>query len=112
MSKFMAIGMSLQEVVRRSTSEAARLIRRPDLGTLTPGAGADIAVIRKLDGSFNYVDCGKARLRGTSRLDCLMTIRDGKILYDPNGLSLPDWEEAPAAYWKIPFLPTEDEGEQ
>ncbi len=111
MSKFMAIGMSLEEVVRRSTSEAARLIRRPDLGTLSPGAGADIAVFRQLDGTFNYVDCGKARLRGTSRLDCLLTIRDGKILYDANGLSLPDWEEAPAAYWKIPFLPTE-EGEQ
>lgn len=105
MSKFINMGMSLQEVIRRSTSEPAKLIRRPELGNLSIGACADIAVLRQIEGEFNYVDCGKARLKGTSRLDCVMTIRAGEILFDPNGISLPDWQDAPAEYWKMPFLP-------
>ncbi|MCL2059775.1 MAG: amidohydrolase/deacetylase family metallohydrolase [Oscillospiraceae bacterium] len=105
MSKFMAMGMPLAETVMRSTSEAAKLIRRPELGNLSVGACADIAVIRVLKGDFGYVDCGMARLRGDSKLDCMMTIRGGQILFDPNGLSLPDWQDAPDFYWDIPFIP-------
>jgi dihydroorotase len=105
MSKFMNMGMRLEEVVTRSTSEAAKLIRRPELGTMSVGACADIAVIRVLKGEFGYVDCGFAKMTGDSRLDCQMTIRAGDILYDPNGLSLPHWKEAPPDYWKMPYLP-------
>ena len=105
MSKFLNMGMSLEDVILRSTSEAARLIRRQELGSLSVGACADIAVIRVLKGKFGYVDCGMAKIRGDRKLDCMLTIRDGKILYDPNGLSLPDWRDAPEDYWKMPFLP-------
>ena len=107
MSKFLNMGMKLGDVVKRSTSESAKLIRRPELGTLSVGACADVAVIRVLKGDFGYVDCGFARMRGDSKLDCMMTIRAGEILYDPNGLSLPDWREAPEPYWKMPYLPPE-----
>ena len=105
MSKFMNMGMPLEETVMRSTSEAAKLIRRPELGTLSVGACADVAVIRVLKGEFGYVDCGFAKMTGGSRLDCMMTVRGGEILYDPNGLSLPHWTEAPEDYWKMPYLP-------
>ena len=107
MSKFMNMGMPLEEVVMRSTSESARLIRRPELGTLSVGACADIAIIRVLKGDFGYVDCGFAKISGDSRLDCQVTIRGGKILFDANGLSLPRWQDAPPEYWKMPFLPPE-----
>jgi len=105
MSKFMNMGMSLEDVVMRSTSESAKLIRRPELGTLSVGACADVAVIRVLKGEFGYVDCGYAKINGDSRLDCQMTIRGGSVLYDPNGLSLPEWRDAPPEYWRMPFLP-------
>ena len=105
MSKFMNMGMSLEDTVMRSTSEAAKLIRRPELGNLSVGGCADIAVLRVLKGEFGYVDCGFAKMTGDSRLDCQMTIRAGEVLYDPNGLSLPRWQDAPPEYWKIPYLP-------
>ena len=105
MSKFMNMGMSLEDVILRSTSESAKLIRRPELGTLSAGVCADVAIIRVLKGDFGYVDCGFAKINGDSRLDCMMTIRGGRVLYDPNGLSLPRWQDAPEDYWRMPFTP-------
>ena len=34
----------------------------------------------------------------------LLTLRAGQIVYDPTGLSMPEWEQAPAAYWRMPEL--------
>ena len=102
MSKCLAMGMELEEVIRRSTCIPAGMIGRPDLGTLGVGSCADIAVLRKLEGSFAYTDCGKARLKASRKLECALTVRAGQILYDPAGMSMPDWEQAPAAYWKWP----------
>jgi dihydroorotase len=104
MNKFLAIGMPLGELIQRSTCLPARNIGHPELGTLSQGAEADVAVFRKLAGSFGYTDCGKARLAGTQKLECALTIRAGQIVYDPSGLSMPDWEHAPAAYWELPKL--------
>jgi dihydroorotase len=101
MSKFLAIGMPLGEVIQRSTAIPARIIGRPDLGTLSQGEVADVAVFGLREGAFGFADCGKARLRGSQKLECLLTLRAGQIVYDPNGLSLPDWEQAPEAYWKL-----------
>ena len=104
MNKCLAVGMPLEEVIRRSTTVPARIIRRPELGTLTPNAEADLAVFRLHDGSFGFTDCGRARLMGSTRLECQLTLRAGQIVYDPTGLSMPDWEHAPAAYWTLPAL--------
>lgn len=101
MSKFLSIGMPLQEVIRRSTSEAARVIRRPELGTLTVGAEADVAVFKLHEGNFSFADCGRARMNGTKKLECQFTVRAGKPVYDPFGLSMPEWEHAPRPYWEI-----------
>jgi dihydroorotase len=94
MSKLLNIGMPLADVIRRSTLHPAREIGRPELGTLTPGAGADVAVFQIEEGDFGFVDSGHARMRGTRRLRCLLTLRDGEVVWDLNGLAWKDWREA------------------
>jgi dihydroorotase len=102
MSKCLCMGMPLPEVIMRSTVAPAREIGRPELGTLSVGAEADIAVLKRLEGVFGYADCGKAKMVGREKLECAMTLRAGKIIYDPTGLSMPEWRDAPKAYWVIP----------
>lgn len=104
MSKFLNMGMPLEEVIRRSTVIPAQVIGRPALGTLRPGAEADIAVFQVREGAFGFADCGRARLSGTRKFECMLTVRGGNIVYDPGGLSMPDWEHAPEAYWQVPKL--------
>jgi dihydroorotase len=104
MSKFLAMGMPFDEVIRRSTTNPAHLIGRAELGTLSPGGEADIAVFQLAEGECSFADCGKARLRASQRLECRLTIRAGQVVYDPGGLTMPDWEQAPADYWHIPPL--------
>jgi dihydroorotase len=103
-SKILAMGMPIQEVIYRSTVTPATAIRRPDLGTLSEGAEADVAVLRHFDVPQSYIDCGRARLDGRGRLECAMTLRAGRIVWDPAGLSMPRWEEAPERYWRVPAL--------
>jgi dihydroorotase len=104
MSKYLSMGMPLQEVIWRSTVTPAKVIRRPELGTLSPGADADVAVLKQLEGSFYFTDCGRARMKGNRKLECALTLRAGRIVYDPDGMSMPDWEQAPSAYWKMPDI--------
>lgn len=104
MSKFLVMGMPLEDVVRRSTLNPARQIQRPDLGTLSVGQEADIAVLEKLEGEYSYADNGNARLNGHVKLIARMTVRAGRILYDPSGLSMVDWREARRQYFKPPRL--------
>ncbi|MDF1512720.1 MAG: amidohydrolase/deacetylase family metallohydrolase [Anaerolineae bacterium] len=101
MSKLLSMGMSLRDVIYRSTVTPAQEIGRPELGTLGVGMEADIAVIKHLNGSFGYSDCGRAKMTGTDKLECAMTIRAGEIVYDPTGLSMPEWQDAPPAYWTL-----------
>lgn len=104
MSKILNCGMSLYDVIKLSTINPANEIGHPELGHLSVGAEADIAVIRQLTGEFSYIDCGRAKLTGDRKLECAMTVRAGNIVYDPGGLSLPEWTDAPPAYWVIPNL--------
>jgi dihydroorotase len=103
MSKILNCGMPLQEVIYRSTVTPAREIGHPELGHLSVGAEADVAVFNVLDGDFTFVDCGRAKMKGTKKFDCVMTLRAGEIVFDPSGLSMPLWPDAPAAYWKLPW---------
>jgi dihydroorotase len=103
-SKCVAMGMPLQEAIYRTTVTPARAIRRPELGTLSEGAEADMAVLRWVDRPRGYADCGRARLDGPGELECAMTLRAGRIVWDPGGLGMPEWRSAPAAYWSIPAL--------
>ena len=68
MSKFLNMGMPLDEVVLRSTWNPAREIEREDLGNLSVGAPADIAVLRLENGDFGFVDVYGARMKGSRKL--------------------------------------------
>jgi dihydroorotase len=103
MSKLLNIGMPLPEVIYRSTVTPANEIGHPELGNLSIGAEADVAVFKLLTGEFGFVDCGRAKLLGDKKLECAMTLRTGKIVFDPTGLSMPLWPEAPEAYWRLPW---------
>ena len=105
-AKCLAMGMPLQEVVYRCTVTPARAIRRPELGTLSEGTEADVAVLRHLDVPASYIDCGRARFDGQGKLECALTLRAGQIVWDPTGLSMPSWEDAPERYWRVPGLQT------
>jgi len=104
MSKFLSMGVPLNDLIRRSTVNPAREIKRPELGNLSVGKEADIAVLEELHGHFGYVDCGYAKMEGTSQIVARMTIRAGRILYDPSGLSMVQWEKARPQYFNTPML--------
>jgi dihydroorotase len=93
MSKFLNIGMPLDEVILRSTWTPAHEIQREDLGNLSVGAPADVAVLRVQEGSFGFVDTYGARIKGTRKLECELTIRAGKVVYDLNGITRDDWDK-------------------
>jgi dihydroorotase len=98
MSKFLALGMSLDDVILRSTWNPAREIRQEQLGNLSIGSPADVAVLRLEQGQFGYLDMFGARLNGTQKLTCEMTLRDGRVVYELNGLSRPSWDALPKRY--------------
>jgi dihydroorotase len=98
MSKFLALGLSLDDVILRSTWNPAREIKQEQLGHFSVGAPADVAVLRLERGAFGFLDGYGARLRGSQKLTCEMTLRDGKIVYELNGLSRPDWTALPKGY--------------
>ena len=87
LSKYLAMGMSLQDAIRRGSWNAAKAIHREELGNLSVGAVADIAVLRVREGHFGFIDAGGNVLAGTKKLEAELTIRDGKIVWDLNGIS-------------------------
>ena len=98
MSEFLALGLSLDDVVRRATWNPAREIHQESLGNLSVGAPADVAVLSLQTGKFGFADMYGARLKGTKRLQCELTLRAGKVVYDLNAISRPDWETLPKGY--------------
>jgi len=72
----------------------ARVIHHPELGTLSEGAVADIAVLELQHGHFGFVDSGRAKMIGDRKLRCVLTVRNGAVVWDTEGLSLTDWTKA------------------
>jgi len=95
MSKFLAMGMPLKEVVARATWNPAREIKREDLGHLGVGAGADLTVLSVDIGRFGFVDVDGGKLEGTQRLQAELTVRAGNVVWDLNGISKPEWSKVP-----------------
>ncbi len=91
MSKYLNMGMTIQDIIFRATWNSANSIKRPDLGNLSEGADADLAVLGVRKGSFGFVDAGGARMSGDRKFEAEMTIRAGKIVWDQNGLGAHDW---------------------
>ena len=98
MSKFLAMGMPLADVILRATWNPARQIGREDLGNLSVGAPADVVVLRLQKGDFGFADMRGARLQGRQKLVSELTIHDGKVVYDLNAISRPDWDSLPKDY--------------
>ena len=86
MSKFLNMGLPLQDVILRSTWNPAQEIKREELGNLSVGSVADIAIFTLKKGNFGFTDSHNYLLKGTQKLETELTIRSGKIVYDLNGL--------------------------
>jgi dihydroorotase len=94
MDKFLAMGMPLDEVILRSTWNPAQEIQHPELGNLSVGSPADVAVLRVEKGKFGFAD-QVGRVDGTQKLICELTIRDGKVVYDLNGTTRESFNKLP-----------------
>lgn len=101
MSKFLNMGMSVADVIARTTRNPAREIGREEFGTLAVGSPADVAVLRLVSGEFGFVDSARRRMAGTQKLVCELTLKNGITMYDLNGLMSLDWDKAPAPARKI-----------
>ena len=94
-SKLMNLGMELPDAILRSTVHPAKAISRfPELGSLSVGQVADVAVLRLQAGAFAYHDAWKKKFLGTKRLDCALTVRAGETVYDRDGRGFPEWTKA------------------
>ena len=105
MSKFLAMGMPIAEVIARSTWEPAKWINHTELGTLTPGALADIAVLEFQDRPAGLSDSGPTGYRimkAEGRLITQLTIKDGAVQFDYDGLAKDDWSETPTTDLNLP----------
>jgi dihydroorotase len=89
MAKFLAMGMDLKSVITASTWNPAKEIKREELGNLSVGSEADIAILNMRDGKFGLFDYTGYRIPATKRFECEMTIRAGRIVYDFNGIATP-----------------------
>ena len=98
MSKFLNMGMSLEQVIRASTWHPARQIKRTELGNLSVGMTADVAVFSVQKGKFGFTDVYGAKLEGTQMITSELTFKAGKMYWDLNGLARQSWDKLPKEY--------------
>lgn len=89
MSKFLFMGMPLNEVIKASTWSPAQVIKHEELGNLSVGGIADVAVLNLRQGNFGFYDKTGYKVNAKQKFECEMTIKDGKIVYDLNGIANP-----------------------
>lgn len=94
-TKMVALGMSLEEAIRRSTVTPAQAISKfPEIGTLGAGKVADIALLKEETGVFALMDAWKKKKTVNRRIRAVATVRAGKLAVDLEGRGFPDWKEA------------------
>ncbi|MBM1105473.1 amidohydrolase/deacetylase family metallohydrolase [Aurantibacter crassamenti] len=93
MSKFLNMNMPVADVIAATTWNSAKAIKREDLGHLSKGAVADVAILNQRTGDFGFIDTKGKRMKGDKKLECELTIRDGKVVYDLNGLAATPWDK-------------------
>ena len=82
-SKFLLLGWSLEEAIEKVTAAPARTMgMEEEIGTLKPGAWADVAIFDLQTGSFEYVDARGEMRVGEQRLVPVETLRAG-VRYAP-----------------------------
>jgi dihydroorotase len=89
MSKFLALGMDITSVINASTWKPAQIINRQELGNLSVGSDADIAILNIRKGKFGLFDYTGYKIKTDKKLECELTVRAGKIVYDLNGIANP-----------------------
>ncbi|MGD9618264.1 MAG: amidohydrolase family protein [Alphaproteobacteria bacterium] len=83
MSKLLHFGMSLDDLVLRATAAPARIMGyEGTVGTLKPGANADIALIERRNGNFSMTDSDGNTVTAKERLIARMTLKDGRVTYE------------------------------
>ena len=87
LSIHLAMGMDIPSVIERSTWGPAKAIKRTELGNLSEGGIADVAILSVRTGKFAFRDIAGNRQEGTQKLECEMTLKDGKIMYDLNAIA-------------------------
>lgn len=87
MSKYLTIGMTIPDIIASGSWKPAKSIKREDLGNLSIGSVADIAVLSILNGQYGYVDSGGNRIQGDRKFEAELTLRAGRIIWDLNGLA-------------------------
>lgn len=87
MSKLLNIGLSLNEVIACSTWNPAQIIKKKELGHLSVGALADVAILSLDKGTYGFVDVGGSKVVGDKKLTCQFTILNGEVVWDLNGLA-------------------------
>ena len=95
MSKCLAMGMPLGEVIVRSSAVPARMIGHPELGHLSPGAPGDVTLWNLREGTFGFKDSVGGRLRSNRRFECEMTILGGEVVWDLNARDGVEYGEIP-----------------
>ena len=95
LSKFLNIGMTLEQVIARATVNAAKAMRKPELGSLNPGSAADVALFRIEEGDFTFQDIFMNERKGSKLL-----VNTGTFV---NGEQLPCLPERPLHFFaKLP----------
>ncbi|EON75233.1 amidohydrolase [Lunatimonas lonarensis] len=87
LSKFLALGLDLEEVLEKATWGTAKALKREDLGHLSEGAVADLTLLSIRSGSFGFVDSAGMSITGNQMIEPELTIRAGRVVYDLNGIS-------------------------
>lgn len=89
MTKFLAMGMDLKSVITASTWNPAKEIQHEELGNLSEGSVADVAILSLRKGKFGLFDYKGYKIETDQKLECEMTLRAGDIVYDLNGIADP-----------------------
>ncbi len=93
--KFLAMGLPLKEVIADMTWHPAVEIQQTQLGNLSEGAIADVAVLNVQHGDFGLADGSGALMKAHDRMICELTVKDGKFVYDLNARSSDPWDHPP-----------------
>lgn len=92
--KLLTLGQTVPQVIEEMTSAPAHEIQHDELGNLSVGSVADIAVLRLEHGQYGFYDMVNAKKTGTERLVCELTLRKGKVVWDLNGMTSDVWDKA------------------
>lgn len=89
MSIFLFLGMNIPSIIKAASWAPAQAIKREELGNLSVGSIADIAILSMRKGNFGFRDVAGNKQTGTLKFECEMTIKGGRIVYDLNAIASP-----------------------